>query len=245
MVINMEAFKKILKNRHTLVFMDFEGTQFSHEIIAIGLCKTHCDDNGMIDGDYQTYKRYVKSYGPIGKIVNHMTNITPEILKEEGVTFETALQEIREFVGDDINDTAFIAFGSNDVKMIIDSLKYSKPTNDHIGLDICKHSIDFLAFLSQFIKDDKGNNYSLVNYLKLYNKEPFGQSHDPLNDAIDLMNLYKEFMDNKEIRSREYINVIKKQKIYPTPIKRIINKLLNNECVTPEDFKKEIDKYIE
>ena len=111
MVINMEAFKKILKNRHTLVFMDFEGTQFSHEIIAIGLCKTHCDDNGMIDGDYQTYKRYVKSYGPIGKIVNHMTNITPEILKEEGVTFETALQEIREFVGDDINDTAFIAFG--------------------------------------------------------------------------------------------------------------------------------------
>ena len=52
-------------------------------------------------------------------------------------------------------------------------------------------------------------------------------------------------MDKKEIRSREYINVIKKQKIYPTPIKRIINKLLNNECVTPEDFKKEIDKYIE
>ena len=241
----MEAFKKILRNRHTLVFMDFEGTQFSHEIIAIGLVKTTCDDNGIINGPYQTYKRYVKSYGPIGKIVTRITSITPEILKNEGVTLETALDEIKIFLGDNYEDTAFIAFGSNDVKMIIDSIKLSKPNNDYVGLEMCKHSIDFLAFLSQFIKDDKGNNYSLVNYLKLYNKEPYGTSHDPLNDAIDLMHLYQEFMSEKEIRVNEYINVIKKQKIFPSPIKKIINKLLNDEVVTPEDFKKEIAKYVE
>lgn len=241
----MEAFKKILKNRRTLVFMDFEGTQFSHEIIAIGLVKTTCDENGIINGPYQTYKRYVKSYGPIGKIVTRITSITPEIIKNEGVTLEQALDEIKIFLGDEYENTAFIAFGSNDVKMIIDSIKLSKPSNDYVGLEMCKHSIDFLAFLSQFIKDDKGNNYSLVNYLKLYDKEPYGTSHDPLNDAIDLMNLYQVFMTEKEIRAREYINVIKKQKIFPSPIKKIINKLLNDEVVTPEDFKKEIAKYVE
>jgi DNA polymerase III epsilon subunit-like protein len=241
----MEAFKKILKNRRTLVFMDFEGTQFSHEIIAIGLVKTTCDENGIINGPYQTYKRYVKSYGPIGKIVTRITSITPEIIKNEGVTLEQALDEIKIFLGDEYENTAFIAFGSNDVKMIIDSIKLSKPSNDYVGLEMCKHSIDFLAFLSQFIKDDKGNNYSLVNYLKLYDKEPYGTSHDPLNDAIDLMNLYQVFMNEKEIRAREYINVIKKQKIFPSPIKKIINKLLNDEVVTPEDFKKEIAKYVE
>lgn len=241
----MEAFKKILKNRRTLVFMDFEGTQFSHEIIAIGLVKTTCDENGIINGPYQTYKRYVKSYGPIGKIVTRITSITPEIIKNEGVTLEQALDEIKIFLDDEYENTAFIAFGSNDVKMIIDSIKLSKPSNDYVGLEMCKHSIDFLAFLSQFIKDDKGNNYSLVNYLKLYDKEPYGTSHDPLNDAIDLMNLYQVFMNEKEIRAREYINVIKKQKVFPSPIKKIINKLLNDEVVTPEDFKKEIAKYVE
>jgi DNA polymerase III epsilon subunit-like protein len=241
----MEAFKKILKNRRTLVFMDFEGTQFSHEIIAIGLVKTTCDENGIINGPYQTYKRYVKSYGPIGKIVTRITSITPEIIKNEGVTLEQALDEIKIFLGDEYENTAFIAFGSNDVKMIIDSIKLSKPSNDYVGLEMCKHSIDFLAFLSQFIKDDKGNNYSLVNYLKLYDKDPYGTSHDPLNDAIDLMNLYQVFMNEKEIRAREYINVIKKQKVFPSPIKKIINKLLNDEVVTPEDFKKEIAKYVE
>ena len=122
----MEAFKKILKNRRTLVFMDFEGTQFSHEIIAIGLVKTTCDENGIINGPYQTYKRYVKSYGPIGKIVTRITSITPEIIKNEGVTLEQALDEIKIFLGDEYENTAFIAFGSNDVKMIIDSIKLSK-----------------------------------------------------------------------------------------------------------------------
>ena len=146
----MEAFKKLLKNRHTLVFMDFEGTQFSHEIIAIGLVKTTCDDNGIINGPYQTYKRYVKSYGPIGKIVTRITSITPEILKNEGVTLEEALDEIKIFLDDNHNDTAFIAFGSNDVKMIVDSIRYSKPSNDYVGYQMCKNSIDFLAFLSQF-----------------------------------------------------------------------------------------------
>ena len=165
--------------------------------------------------------------------------------KNEGVTLEQALDEIKIFLGDEYENTAFIAFGSNDVKMIIDSIKLSKPSNDYVGLEMCKHSIDFLAFLSQFIKDDKGNNYSLVNYLKLYDKEPYGTSHDPLNDAIDLMNLYQVFMNEKEIRAREYTNVIKKQKIFPSPIKKIINKLLNDEVVTPEDFKKEIAKYVE
>lgn len=241
----MEAFKKLLGNRHTLIFMDFEGSQFSHEIIAIGCSKVTCDDNGKIISDYQTFKRYVKCYGMIGRIVTRLTNITPEILRNEGVTLETMFDELNDFIGDNIDDCCFIAFGSNDVKMIIDSIKISKPKNDAVGLAICKHSLDFLAFISQYIKDEKGNNYSLTNYLKLYNVEPFGQSHDPLNDAIDLMNLYSHFMEDKELRAREYLQILKKQKVFPAPIKKIIAKLMNNEVVTPQDFKKEINKYVE
>ena len=44
----MEAFKKLIKNKRTLVFLDLEGTQFSHEIIAIGAVKCKIDENGNI-----------------------------------------------------------------------------------------------------------------------------------------------------------------------------------------------------
>ena len=242
----MEAFKKLLKGRRTLVFMDFEGTQFSHEIIAIGCAKIKCDENGMIDtSSYTTYKRYVKCYGPIGRIVINMTGITNTILKEEGVPLEQMFSELNEFIGEDFEDSCFITFGSNDARMLIDSIKLSRPENSDIGLEICKRTIDFLAFIGQFIRDKNGNNYSLTNYLKLYEKEPFGQSHDPLNDAIDLMNLYDCFMNDKELMFREYLQILKKQKAFPTPIKKIINRLMNNETITPEDFKKEINKFLD
>ena len=78
----MEALKRILKGRKQLIFIDFEGTQFSHEIIAIGCCKVKCDENGkIIDKDYKSYKRYVKSCGPIGKIVTNITSINNNTLK--------------------------------------------------------------------------------------------------------------------------------------------------------------------
>ena len=44
----MEAFNKLIKNKKTLVFLDLEGTQFSHEIIAIGAVKCKIEEYGKI-----------------------------------------------------------------------------------------------------------------------------------------------------------------------------------------------------
>ena len=66
-----------------------------------------------------------------------------------------------------------------------------------------------------------------------------------LNLAIDLMNLYDAFMRDKEIKDREYLQVLKNQKLFPTPVRKIINKLLNGDSITPEEFKKEVHKYLE
>ena len=243
----MEAFKKLLKGRNKLIFLDFEGTQFSHEIIAVGAVKIDCDENGLLvnKDSYSTFKRYVKSYGPIGRIVANMTSIDNQILKEQGITFEQMLNEFENFIGEDFDRTAFIVFGSNDVKMIIDSIEQSNPTNKEIGYSICKKTIDFLSFISQYVKDDNGNNYSLTNYLRVFGKESYGKSHDPLNDSIDLMNLYDALMTQKDIIYKEYLHVLKMQKIFPQPVKKILNKLLNDENVSPKDFKKEITKYLE
>ena len=207
----MEAFNKLIKNKKTLVFLDLEGTQFSHEIIAIGAVKC---------------------------------KINEEILRNEGVTLETAFSKFKKFVNLPFEQCAFITFGSNDAKMIIDSITRSEPKNAFVGYNIVNNTVDFLMFISQFCKDNKNNNYSLINYLKVFNVAPVGISHDPLNDALDLKNLYSAMNKQKETLLNEYLKILSKQKIYSAPIKNTIEKLINGENVTSEEFINECKKYL-
>jgi DNA polymerase III alpha subunit (gram-positive type) len=242
----MESFKKLIKNKTTLVFLDLEGTQFSHEIIALGACKCALDEKGNIKKRTQCkkFKIYVKPLGSIGKFVSSMTQINEQILKEEGFSFESALRKFNAFINQPLDKCAFIVFGSNDAKMILDSINYSQPKNAMIGYSIVNNCIDYQMFISQFIKDEHNNNYSLVNYLKVFNLEPVGISHDPLNDALDLKNLYIAFEKNKDIVLNEYLKVLNNSKIFPAPIKKIISKLSSGEDVTQSEFIKEIRKYL-
>ena len=164
----MEAFNKFIKNKKTLVFLDLEGTQFSHEIIAIGAVKCKIDEKGKIQkGKQKQFKCFVKPLGSIGRFVQNMTGITEQILKEEGVPLETAFSKFKKFVNQPFEQCAFITFGSNDAKMIIDSITRSEPKNAFIGYNVVNNTVDFLMFISQFCKDNKNNNYSLVNYLNV------------------------------------------------------------------------------
>lgn len=242
----MEAFKKLIRNKKTLVFLDLEGTQFSHEIIAIGAVKCKIDENGKIlKGKQKQFKCYVKPLGAIGRFVSNMTSITEEILRNEGLPLETAFSKFKKFVNQPFEQCAFITFGSNDAKMIIDSITRSEPKNAFVGYNIVNNCVDFLMFISQFCKDSKNNNYSLVNYLKVFNIPPVGVSHDPLNDALDLKNLYSAMNKHKDIMLQEYLKILGKQKIYSSPIKTVIDKLINGEDVTSEFFIEQCKKYLE
>ena len=102
-----------------------------------------------------------------------------------------------------------------------------------------------MTFMSQFIRDNNGNNYSLVNFLKLFSLEPVGNSHNPLNDAYDLLNLYQAFIKNKDIVFEEYLKQIKRMRIFPSPIKETIASLIDGKDVTSEDFKNKVKSYLE
>ncbi len=241
----MKALNKQLQGRKNLVFLDFEGTQFSHEIIAIGAIKCRIDENGkIIDEDQNGFLKYVKPKNSIGSIISSLTNLTEEFIRKNGVDFETALEELKDYVGINLNDAVFIVFGSNDAKMIMESEKHSRPVNYQICNQILNNIFDFLAFISQYIRDDNNNTYSLINYLGLYNKKPYGIPHNPLNDAIDLKNLYIAFLENKNIAKKEYQKILLNSKLSPEPIKRILEKLQNNETITKADFEQFIDDYL-
>lgn len=242
----MDSFKRYLKSKKAIVFLDFEGTQFSHEIIAIGAIKVMLDeDKNIIDTEEQkTFKIFVKPLGIIGSIVEQMTSITEKTLKENGVSVEEAFKKFQSFVSLPSSDVLFVTFGNNDAKMIIDSINFSKPNNYSYCYSIVNNIFDYLPYISKYVKDAHNNNYSLVNYIKLFNVEPTGISHDPLNDAIDLKNLYKAMDERKDIVLEEYLKVIEHASTYSTPIKALITKLFNNETVTKDDLIEECKKVI-
>ena len=158
-------------------------------------------------GKQKQFKCYVKPLGAIGRFVSNMSSISEEILRNEGLPLETAFSKFKKFVNQPFEQCAFITFGSNDAKMIIDSITRSEPKNAFVGYNIVNNCVDFLMFISQFCKDSKNNNYSLVNYLKEFNIPPVGESHDPLNDALDLKNLYSAMNKHKDIMLQEYLKI--------------------------------------
>ena len=48
----------------------------------------------------------------------------------------------------------------------------------------------------------------------------------------------------KDTLLKEYLKILSKQKIYSAPVKSVIEKLVNGESVTSEDFIEECKKYL-
>lgn len=241
----MEAIKKLLKKHRTVVFLDFEGTQFTHEIIAIGAIKCKVDENGfIIEKCDEGFKEYVQAKGGTGKYITEMTSISDSFLEEHGVPVEVMLEKFKAYIHEDLKSISYVVFGSNDAKMILETNKASRPRNEYIFKQIIPNIVDYLAFLSQYVRDENFNSYSLTNYLKLFEGTPVGVSHDPLNDAIDLMNLYDKVLKRPDILLSEYKKTLLKQRAFPEPIKKLIKKLAEDETVTSKDFNNLLSDYL-
>ena len=115
----MKKFERLLKGHKSLVFLDFEGTQFSHEMIAIGAMHVSIDRNGRIKKHKKPFRIYVKAHNRVGKIVTDLTGITDEMLKQKGVSFFTAMSELKKYVGLSFRKSSFITFGSHDMKILL------------------------------------------------------------------------------------------------------------------------------
>ena len=72
----MKKLLKLVDPYQTLVFLDLEGTQFSHEMIALGAVKVRLHKNKTIKRFTKSMKVYVKPHEKIGRIVENLTKIT-------------------------------------------------------------------------------------------------------------------------------------------------------------------------
>ena len=240
----MKKFERLLKGHKSLVFLDFEGTQFSHEMIAIGATHVIIDRHGYIKKHKKPFKVYVKAHNRVGKIVTDLTGITDDMLKQKGVSFFTAMSELKKYCGLAFRKSSFITFGNHDMKILSSSISYSFDFPKEIVQCIQQNYIDFSAFISEFMRDDKGNPLSLIRYCDAFNVKQAGPAHDPAVDAENLAWLYDACMRNSEILVDEYKKVLKSFNHFPAPVSNVIKKLANNENVSSDEFEKEIKDYI-
>ena len=240
----MKRILKYFKGHKHLVFLDFEGTQFSHEMIAIGAMHVVIDRHGYIKKHKKPFRVYVKAHNRVGKIVTDLTGITEEMLKQKGVSFFTAMSELKKYCGLAFRKSSFITFGNHDMKILSSSISYSFDFPKEIVQCIQQNYIDFSAFIGEFMRDDKGNPLSLIRYCDAFGVKQAGPAHDPAVDAENLAWLYDATMRKSEILLDEYKKVLKSFNHFPQPVSNVIKKLANDENVTYEEFEKEIKDYI-
>lgn len=240
----MKKLNKLLKNRRSIIFLDFEGTQFSHEMISLGAVICSITSTGKIKRFHKPFEIYVKPKNKIGKYVVDLTGITEEKLKIDGVSFKEAIEKFKKYCGSYFRNAVFATFGAHDIRIINQSIAYNIDAPVELCRHIQKNHMDVSEIISEFIKDENGNPMSLLNYCKLFSVEEVGPAHNATVDALNLAHLYDKFTTDKTLILDEYKKVLKKTKHLPTPVSQVINKLVSGNDVTAEEFEQELKDYI-
>jgi len=241
----MKSLFKLIGKKRTIIFLDLEGTQFSHEMIALGAYRADLDKNYRIKKVHRGIHFFVKAKNKIGHYVENLTNIHQEDLDKKGLTYKQAMQRLRKYCGYFLSKVCFCTFGTHDMRIIMKSFENSPDADESFIHYIAKNCIDLSAVISRYIEDEHGNPLSLINNLKVFNIPLVGEPHNPLTDAHHLMLLYKAFIDQKEVVLQEYKKVLSNLKTLPEPVQYVVRRLIDGNSVSPEEFIKSINEYLE
>jgi len=240
----MKKLAKLLAHRRTVVFLDLEGTQQSHELIAIAAIKADLNEDLTIKKSYKGMFHLVRPKKEVGRFVTQLTNITEVDVVDKGISYAKAMLALRNYVGKNFKKTVFFVFGNHDSRIFHQSFHYSPDADETIVKNVTHNLIDFSSFLGEFIKDQNGNPLSLINNLLVF-KEPFqGVHHQPLDDAKNLMNLYRKVLERKDILLEEYIKVFQLLRHIPEPLKHMIQLIMKDQTVNKDQFISHLKEYI-
>ena len=242
----MRLLKEEIGEPRELVFLDLEGTQLSHETIAIGACKYFCGPDLLpLPGKkIQVFKRLIKPQSPVGGVVTVLTGITDDRLKTEGITFHKALVELMTFTKC-TGKKVYITFGNQDLNMLYQS---KIRANDQLCQDFYDHIkrnwFDMQAFVSRFVHDERHMTFSQPKLLEIYEAKNLQHAHDPLYDAENLMNLFIQVIKRPDITLREFKKNLLTSKDFFIISKPFIDDLSNGKDVSSKDFNKAIEDYL-
>ena len=233
----MKELDKAIHGRRTLIFIDLEGTQTTHEIIEIGAYKVLLRDDLSIKKIHKPYHAYVLPKNKVGPFVTRLTGITDLKLKKEGIPFRLAITQLKKYLGKDFKkEPLFVSYGPSDAAMFLSTIEHNMDASVDDVRFIARHFFDVESFIGQYVRDDNGNIMGLTKILNLYGVEFEGTAHSALDDANNLILLFKAFLEKKDITAHRYEKVLAKGAHMPPIASKIISRLSHGETVTPDDY---------
>lgn len=236
-IFAVKALEKKLRDSKSLIFIDLEGTQISHEAIEIGAWKVYLKDDLTVKKIFRPFKTYIKPMHKVGPVVTDMTGITDKKLEEEGVSFRLAQQGFRKYVGSDWFRSLFVAYGSQDIVMFKNSVENNPDAYVEDVRFMAHHYFDFADFLSSYVKDDKGNVLSLTHACEMLQAPMVGKNHDALSDARNLVSLYSAFLEQKTLIEERYLLILSRGGVASPSLKRAATALASGKDVSAQDFR--------
>ncbi len=230
----MKEINRILNDNKTIIFIDFEGSQYSQEIIAIGAIKATLDNKNFVKKTYSPFKIYIKIDEIVGDFITNLTGITNELLDSEGVSFIEAMERLKTYVGKE--PCKFFHYGNFDTHLMHNSALNSGINDDDFVRYFYENSVDFSRLFSRYVRSEKGTALSLVDALRVFQTNIETNIHDPLTDSINLMHLYNAFLTKHGILRDEYINLLRRSLSLPNPFRKVLKKLESDQKVTYKDF---------
>ncbi|MBR0294786.1 MAG: hypothetical protein IJQ67_02625 [Bacilli bacterium] len=241
----MKEIQKILSHRHYITFIDFEGTERTQEIIAIGAVIASLNKDGTIKKMKKPFHIYVKANSRVGNYVSNLTGITDEILKEKGVFFKEAMEELKKYCGLAFKKSLFVSYSNSDMRFLNQTIARNLKWPVEICHQIQKNYFDFANFFDNFVLDENGNRISLMKACQLFEITLAEPLHDPAMDALNLAYLYDAFLKRKDILCREYESVILRYSKMPRPLLVLFKMISEGKSVDISDLREEIEKDLE
>jgi inhibitor of KinA sporulation pathway (predicted exonuclease) len=227
----MKKLSRLIGHRRTLVFLDLEGTQQSHELIALAAIKADINEDLTIKKTYKGITHLVRPKKEVGRFVTQLTKITEVDVVDKGIGYDKSMLTLRNYVGKNFKKAVFIVFGNHDARILHQSFHHSPEADETIVKTVTQNLIDYSAFLGEFIKDQNGNPLSLINNLLVFKETFQGEHHQPLDDAKNLLLLYRRVLEHQAIILEEYLKVFKQLRHVPEPVKQLLLKIMNDQPV--------------
>lgn len=162
-------------------FIDFEATQYTGEIISVG----------CVDEKGREFYTLVKPHKikKLTKFITVLTGITAEDL-QNAPTADEAFSVFYDWI-DALEPAEFYCYGYSDKEFIKHTLRYTSSDFADRALNLIrKNLVDFSKTVKEHFLISK--DIALIKVVEYYRKESVTQSHNALEDAL----LLKEIYDN-------------------------------------------------
>ncbi len=190
------------------IFIDFEATQYTQEIISIGATAKSGEE----------FYSLVKPKHKIGNFVSGLTGIKEEDLENAPTAdivfsnFFSWLQEINK----DNKKIKFICYGNCDLLFASNTLKnLDNSMTAQMALSlIISNIVDYADYVKSYFGLSK--YVSLLKVAQYYSGEDLNQDHNALNDAKLLRFIYEKIQNGVQLVDNPFEEYMQRIEVYDT-----------------------------